>query len=93
MQHMPYPEEWQEIRGVQFVNTAFRELYYSKKINDILKPYGFTVGNYPIGVWKYGENIKNTLNECPKIEKYCGIYETLGDKRLATNLINGVLQF
>ena len=60
---------------------------------DILSPYGFTVGNYPKGLWKYGEHIKNTTNACPKIEKYCGIYETLGDKRLATNLINGLMQF
>ena len=56
--------------------------------------------NYPIGFWKYDkdlkilskENIKledlpKLENEVPEIDKYCGIYLTLGDKRLRTHLL------
>lgn len=79
-----------EIRGVQFVNTAFRELYFSAKVNSILEPYGLMTGNKPHGLWKYSPEIRNIENAFPLVEKYCGIYETFGDKRLATNLITGL---
>lgn len=44
LQAMPYPEEWKEIRGVQFSNTAYRELYFCQKVKEILAPSGFLVG-------------------------------------------------
>lgn len=90
MQNMEYPPEYMEVRGVQFVNTAFRELYFSAKVHSILQPFGLMAGNKPHGLWKYSHTIKNTENAFPLIEKYCGIYETFGDKRLATNLITGL---
>lgn len=34
---MAYPENWKEIRGVQFSNTAFREIYFNSKIDKFLK--------------------------------------------------------
>ena len=43
LQNMVYPSEWLEVRGVQFKNTAFRELYYSAKVKEILEPHGFLV--------------------------------------------------
>jgi hypothetical protein len=92
-QKMPYPDHFREIRGVQFDNTAFRELYYSGKMKEILRPYGFVVGNEPVGLWKYSADIDNTMNACPLVPKFCGLYRTYGDKRLATNLIQGSLTF
>lgn len=43
LQNMVYPPEQKEIRGVQFENTAFRELYFCKRIKEILEPHGFLV--------------------------------------------------
>ena len=89
-----------EIRGCQFENNIFRELYYTNKINNILKKYNLVGCNIPIGYFKYDKNIKfinNTLNkdneiinEVPEIDKYCSIYETLGDRRLGSHLLNGI---
>jgi hypothetical protein len=45
LQNMVYPPEQKEIRGVQFENTAFRELYFCKRIKEILEPHGFLVSD------------------------------------------------
>ena len=86
-----------EIRGCQFENTAFRELYYSYKVNEILKKYNMYCANIPLGYYKYDKDIKfveeslnnknKIINEAPEIDKYCSIYKTLGDRRLGTNLL------
>lgn len=90
-------------RGSQFDSTCFRELYYSGKVDESLKKINMRCANYPIGFWKYDkdlkilpkENIKledlpKLENEVPEIDKYCGIYLTLGDKRLRTHLLCGL---
>ena len=90
-------------RGSQYDSTCFRELYYSKKADENLKKLNFRCANYPVGFWKYSkdlhilpkENIKNEdlpsiENQIPEIDKYCGIYKTLGDKRLRTHLLCGL---
>ena len=89
-----------EIRGCQFENNVFRELYYSEKINEILKKNNIPGSNIPVGYFKYDKNIKfidNSLNEdneikneVPEIDKYCSIYETLGDRRLGSHLLKGM---
>ena len=89
-----------EIRGCQFENNVFRELYYSYKINELLKKYNLFCSNIPIGYFKYDKNIKfieDTLNkdniiinEVQEIDKYCSIYETLGDRRLGCHLLKGI---
>ena len=89
-----------EIRGCQFENTAFRELYYSYKVNEILKKYNMYCANIPLGYYKYDKDIKfveeslnnknKIINEAPEIDKYCSIYKTLGDRRLGTHLLRGI---
>ena len=86
-----------EIRGCQFENNVFRELYYSYKVNEFLKKYNMYCANIPIGYFKYSNdikfiddslNIKNKIiNEVPEIDKYCSIYKTLGDRRLGAHLL------
>jgi hypothetical protein len=66
---------------------VFREIHFCNKIEEILAPYGVQCGNSPVGVWEYSDKISNAVNECPNLKKYCGIFKTLGEKRLATNLI------
>ena len=97
-----YIEEY-NTRGSQFNSTCFRELYYSEKINDELKSLNIPCANIPVGFWKYDKNI-NVLpnekvkkedmpvlqNQVPEVDKYCGIFRTLGDRRLRTHLLCGM---
>ena len=89
-------------RGSQYDSTCVRELFYSEKADENLKKINIPCANYPVGFWKYGknlhilpkENIKDEdlpklENQVPEIDKYCGIFRTLGDKRLRTHLLCG----
>ena len=89
-------------RGSQYDSTCFRELFYSEKVDENLKKINIRCANLPVGFWKYGkdlhilpkENIKkedipNLENQMPEVDKYCGIFHTLGDKRLRTHLLCG----
>ena len=88
------------IRGCQLENNVFRELYYTYKINEILKKNDIECSNIPIGYWKYNNNLQfidNSLNEkniiensASDIDKYCSIYETISDKRLGVHLLKGI---
>jgi hypothetical protein len=87
-----------EIRGCQFKNTCLREQLISKKINEILQKKNFFCGNYPIGFYIYDSNFNQKLNEekgislkneANLIEKYCGIFYTIGEKRLGSNFFKG----
>ena len=90
-------------RGSQYDSTCFREFFYSEKLDAILKEHNIHCANSPIGFWKYGkdlhilpkenvkkEDIPNLENKMPEIDKYCGIFQTLGDKRLRTHLLCGL---
>ena len=90
-------------RGSQYDSTCFRELYYSEKVDESLKKLNIHCANLPVGFWKYGkdlhilpkenvkkEDIPNLENQVPEIDKYCGIFRTLGDKRLRTHLLCGL---
>ena len=90
-------------RGSQYDSTCFRELFYSEKVDENLKKFNIRCANLPVGFWKYGkdlhilpkENIKkedipNLENQMPEVDKYCGIFHTLGDKRLRTHLLCGL---
>ena len=90
-------------RGSQYDSTCFRELFFSEKADENLQKLKMHCANIPVGFWKYGrdlhilpkENIKNEdlpklENQVPEIDKYCGIFRTLGDKRLRTHLLCGL---
>jgi len=89
-----------EIRGCQFENNVFRELYYTYKVNEFLKKYNMFCANIPVGYFKYSNDIKfidDSLNkknkiiiEVPEVDKFCSIYKTLGDRRLGTHLLKGL---
>ena len=85
--------ESQEIRGAHYNHTVKRELFMTAKIDDYLKASGFEAGNKSIGFIMYSENIpeidKTLENVFPKIPKFCGVFETLGEKRVATHLFQG----
>jgi hypothetical protein len=54
LQNMVYPPDQKEIRGVQFENTAYRELYFCKRIKEILKPHGFLVSHNGFNISRLG---------------------------------------
>jgi hypothetical protein len=84
----------EEIRGCHYYFTAVVELYYSGKIDAGLKKRGYECGNIPRGIVVYSpEADYKTLGiEDKKLgyEKCCAVFETLGDKRLATHLLQGL---
>ena len=93
-------------RGSQFDSTCFRELFYSEKVAENLKKINIPCANIPIGFWKYNKNLEilpkenikkeeipKLENQIPEIDKYCGIFQTLGDKRLKTHLLFGLEKF
>eukprot|EP00347_Sterkiella_histriomuscorum_P017444 403349347 len=100
LQNMAYPEEFKEIRGVQFSNTAFREIYFSKKlqeilgqqkieVKDILLIYFQQIGNIPNGLWKYSENIDNLTNDY--FERPISHYEWIMNERVFSDIDNSML--
>ena len=93
-----FPSE-NAVRGCGYETTCVRELYYTYKVNEILKKVGMQTANTPIGVWKYSndlkfissnDNIEKPLNSVPELDKYCGIFMTKGDKRARTHLLGGL---
>ena len=90
-------------RGSQYISTCPRELYFCEKVNEALKKINVPCANSPIGFWKYDKNLyilpnekvrKEDIpileNQIPEIDKYCGIFTTIGDKRLRTHLLGGI---
>ena len=91
-------------RGSQYICTCFRELFFSEKVDETLrKKINIPCANLPVGFWKYdkvlkilpNQKVKNEElplleNQIPEIDKYCGIFRTLGDKRLRTHLLCGL---
>lgn len=81
---MAYPESAYEIRGCCFLNTVIREQYLTWLINENLRNFGFFTGNKAKEYWKYRES------DFELIEKFCGVFETFGEKRLGSHLIVGL---
>jgi hypothetical protein len=79
-------ENGQEIRGCAFKHTAERELFMSEKIGMLLAGHNLQTGNVPIGMYQY--RIKG--EPLPKVSKVCGIFQTIGEKRLASHLLTGL---
>ena len=91
---MPWPPETVDVRGCQFFNSVYRELYFTEKISSLLQSNGLVSGNRALAVWKYefpADGSKGLQNEhADKIDKYCGLMYTLGDRRLTTHLFQGL---
>jgi len=81
------------IRGCMFEQTCARELFMTEYIQTFC---GVRVGNEPLGFYRYPTELPPTTNrewkwECPsKVEKFCAVFETGGDKRLGDHLLNGL---
>ena len=76
-----------EIRGCCFSHTVLIEQYTSDLIGKLLAKHGVLVGNLPLAMWQYDSIQEDAL---PEVIKYCGVFETLGEKRLASHLFPGL---
>lgn len=86
-------KDGQEIRGCQFKHTSVREVFMSDYINGILKNEGFESANKPLGIYFYGDIARNEQalkDEKKRITKTCGVFETLGEKRVGCHLMPGI---
>ena len=61
----------EEVRGCQFSNTVFREMYYQKLVNEMLESEKLTGANIPLGIWQYGqfevEQSRNVAAHDPRV--------------------------
>ena len=86
-----------------FEQTCFRELYFTCQIEQLLIKHDKPVANRPIGNLicrlKYMIELIFGLgffqyilpsDTCPKIKKYCGLFETFSDRRLGDHVIVGL---
>ena len=88
---MQWPFGSSDVRGCQFSNTVYREMVFQKKVNEMLEQNKLVGANLPLGLWQYGKFQEipemGIKHECvDEIVKYCGIFKTVGDRRLQTNL-------
>ncbi len=58
----------------------------SQKVGELLSEHGIIVGNKPMGLWRY-EITEDTI---PTIPKFCGVFETLGERRVSSHLLPGL---
>lgn len=88
-------QQFKQLRGCQYINTVKREMYMAQCVENMLKKEGFLGGNIPLKVWLYDQDFEKALpqyvkNECKQVSKYCGVFETRGEKRAATHLLQGI---
>jgi hypothetical protein len=84
---MAFPPEGREVRGCCFHQTVLREQLMSAEIDKLLRTHGYESANKPIGYWRYTGAEASHL---PLVPKYCGLFETLSEKRLGSHLLGGV---
>lgn len=91
LEAMPYPPDTFDVRGCQFFSSVYREMYFTQLIGGILESNQLLCANKPLGVWHYDFSHPVLKNACKdEIDKYCGIMHTLGERRLASHLFQGI---
>lgn len=70
-------------------------MLFQQKVNAILEANQLIGANEPLGLWRYDKfnsshelGLQNDLKD--EVDKYCGLFKTLGDRRLQTNLSQGM---
>ena len=60
------------------------------KITKLLQQYSIESANKSVGYWKYDTEFSlgtELKNDFPLVDKFCCVFETLGEKRVMTHLI------
>mmetsp|Transcript_8684 Transcript_8684/g.11283 ORF Transcript_8684/g.11283 Transcript_8684/m.11283 type:complete len:757 (-) Transcript_8684:284-2554(-) len=85
------------LRGCMFGHTVQREIYMTRKVKEGLVNVGIRhidCANVPLGLYQYDDS------SCLKYDKkykglprpFCGIFKTVGDRRLGDHLLSGIEQ-
>ena len=75
------PDNAVEVRGCGFGSSVYREAYFQEKINRLLSQHKLAGANEPLGAWEYADSTYKGVKIC------CGVFKTVGDLRLGTNLL------
>jgi len=81
----------QKMCGCEFDHTSKRDLHMTEVVNALLEEHGLIGGNTSIGRWVY--NVPTTaLTQAPlpAVTKHCNLFKTVGDKRLSTDVLQGL---
>ncbi len=86
---MTFDEQAVEVRGCSFQHTAEREQFMSEVVNALLtrQARGRISGVCPVGYWRYE---LDEADPAPEAVKACGLFRTLGERRLASHLLEGL---
>jgi hypothetical protein len=76
-----------EIRGCCFQQTLAIEMLATHQINSLLSQEGLQTGNIPVGWIQYEASPGDPF---PEVPRFCGVYKTLGDRRLADHVLRGL---
>uniref|UniRef100_A0A7S4PJF2 Uncharacterized protein n=1 Tax=Paramoeba aestuarina TaxID=180227 RepID=A0A7S4PJF2_9EUKA len=79
-----------ELRGSCFYDLCLRELYMTAVIREKFEKmfHNFTCANSPLGYFHY--ETSEYGDPFPEIPKYCGVFETVGDRRAGDDLLCGL---
>lgn len=81
----------ERIEGCSFEHTSKRDLHMTQVVNDLLDEYGMIGGNQPVGRWCYDVMPSPlTAAPLPAVPKYCSLFVTKGDKKLASDVLIGL---
>jgi hypothetical protein len=75
------------IRGCAFRWTAARELFMTTLIGEALAAESYLAGNKSVCLYEYKLPESEPL---PAITRVCGVFETLGDRRLSDHVLSGL---
>lgn len=80
-----------EVRGAMFDFTARREQAITSLVNSAIQQKGIPAANIPAGYYRYADMKVKTADESVQtVSLCCGLYQTYGDKRLASHLLWGL---
>ncbi|CAE8650434.1 unnamed protein product, partial [Polarella glacialis] len=76
------------VRGCCFEHTADTELRMTELASKALAEAGLECANRSAGSFRYVPDVEWPL---PKVERWCAVFETLGNARLGDHLLAGLL--
>ena len=74
----------QQIRGSCYLHTVLAELAMSARVDSLLAEVGMRCANRPLGWYRY------VWPELPRVPRCCGVFETVGDRRLCDHVLRGL---
>ena len=79
---------WRDLRGVAFVHTAARELYWTTRLATAIERT--PSANIALGRFLYSAPNAPFGDKEPNLRPACVVHQTLGDRRLGTHVLAGL---